>query len=69
MPNDSSLIIQALFLLSRQIHSCEHKLNKLLEKHGEDAQLLHLTEVLDESSDALRDAMQPQPTQKETKNA
>ncbi len=65
--SDLGLLVRYLFVLSRQISSCEHKLNKLLEKAGEDVQLLHLSENLHHSSDALQAAMQQeQPTKKET---
>ena len=53
-------IIRALLIISKQVHSCETKLNTLLEKSGEDAQLLKLTEQLKEGTDALQAALETQ---------
>jgi hypothetical protein len=64
-------LIRALIHISRQIHSCESKLNKLLAHQGEDAQLLKLTERLTASDDKLQAAIDNQnhkpitPTQKD----
>jgi hypothetical protein len=50
----------ALILISRQLRSVEHKLNKLLEKSGEDAQILKLSKMLGDETDALQTAIDNQ---------
>ncbi len=53
-------VIRALIIISKQVHSCERKLNKLLEKQGEDQTLIQLTEHLHEGSAALQAAIDSQ---------
>lgn len=59
------VIVQALMIISRQIQACEIKLNKLLAKQGEDAQIQQLTEVLSEQTQALQAAIASRAKQKQ----